>query len=81
MKTHSIVVSEVCKAMCEEYVDEVMTAHPHMKNGNYRQMVSTRNGTFQKYVATIDDKHITIRNSASSGSLYYKYTFFPASSY
>ena len=35
MKTLSIVVSEVCNAMCEEYVDEVMTAHSHLKNENY----------------------------------------------
>jgi len=37
---------EVCNAMCEEYVDEVMTAHSHLKNGNNWQMVSSRSGTF-----------------------------------
>jgi len=35
MKPLSIMVREVCNAMCEEYVDEVMTAPSHLKNGNY----------------------------------------------
>ena len=43
METFSI-VSEVCNAMCEEYVDEVMTAPSHLKNGNY----------FLNFLATID---------------------------
>ena len=58
MKTLSIVVREVCNALCEEYFDEVIP--PYLKNGNYWQMVSTRSGTFLNYVATIDDKHIAI---------------------
>ena len=45
-KTLYIVVMEVCNAMCEEYVDEVMTAPSHLKNGNNWQMVSSRSGTF-----------------------------------
>jgi len=35
MKTLAIMVREVCNAMCEEYVDEVMTVPSHMKNGNF----------------------------------------------
>ena len=33
-KLLSIVVREVCNVRCEEYVDEVMTAPPHLKNAN-----------------------------------------------
>ena len=47
--------------MCEDYVDEVMTAPSHLKNGNYLQMVSTISGTFLNYIATINDKQIAIR--------------------
>ena len=68
-------------AMCEVYVDEVMTAPSHLKNGNNWQMVCTRCVTFLNNVATIDVKHIAIRKRTSSGSLYYKYTVFSASSY
>jgi len=32
--------------MWEEYVDEVMAAPPHLKNGNNGQMVSSRSRTF-----------------------------------
>ena len=35
MKTLSKVAREVCNAMCEEYVDEVMTAPSHLNNGNH----------------------------------------------
>jgi len=65
MKTLSIVVREVCNAVCEEYVDEVMTVPSHLKNGNYWHMVCTRSGTFLNYVPTIDDKHIAIRKRTS----------------
>ena len=75
-KTLSRVARDVCNDMCEEYVDEVMTAPPQLKNGNNWQIVSTRIGTFLNCVAIIDDKHIAIRKRASSGSLYYKYKFF-----
>ena len=30
--TLSVVVREVCNAICEEFVDEVITAPPHLKN-------------------------------------------------
>ena len=40
-KTLSIVVREVCNAMYKKYVDEVMTAPPHLKNGNNWEMVSS----------------------------------------
>ena len=52
-KTLSIVVREVCNAMCEEYVDEVMTVPSHLKNGNYWHKVFTRSGSFLNY-RTID---------------------------
>ena len=77
-KTLSRVARDVCNDMCEEYVDEVMTAPPQLKNGNNWQIVSTRIGTFLNCVAIIDDKHI--RKRAISGSLYYKYNVFSASS-
>jgi len=58
--------------MCEEYVDEVMTGPPHLKNGNNWQMISSRSGTFLNCFATIDDKHIATIKRTSSVSLNYK---------
>jgi len=52
--------------MCEEYADEEMTAPPHLKNGNYWEMVSSRSGTFLNYVATFDDKHSHHKTSVNS---------------
>ena len=72
-------VREVCHAICEENVDEVMASPPHLKNRNNWQVVSERSGTFLNCVATIDGKHIANRKRDSSGSLYY--LFFSAASY
>ena len=69
-------VREVCHAICEEYVDEVMACPPHLKNRNNWQVVSARSGTFLNCVATIDGKHIANRQRDSSGSLYYNFIFF-----
>lgn len=71
--TLSVVVREVCQAICDEYIDEVMTAPATSEE--WKQLAD---GFFKKWnfpncVAAIDGKHIAIRKPASSSSLYYNY--------
>ena len=72
----SVMVREVCHAICEEYVDEVMTAPS--KPEELKQLADgfLNKWNFPNCVAAIDGKHIAIRKPASSGSLYYNYKGF-----
>lgn len=74
--TLSVVVRDVCHAICEEYVDEVMTAPSTPEE--WRQLADgfLKNWNFPNCVAAIDGTHIAIRKPASSGSLYYNYKGF-----
>ncbi|XP_052281075.1 putative nuclease HARBI1 [Dreissena polymorpha] len=74
--TLSVVVRDVMHAICEEYVDEVMTA-PSAPEG-WRQLADgfLKNWNFPNCVAAIDGKPIAIRNPASSGFSYYNYKGF-----
>ena len=79
--TLSVIVRDVCHAICEEYVDEVMTAPSTPKE--WRQLADgfLKNWNFPNCVAAIDGTHIAIRKPASSGSLYYIIRDSSASSY
>lgn len=74
--TLSVVVREVCQAICEEYADEVMTA-PSTPDG-WRQLSDGFywRWNFPHCVAAIDGKHVAIRKPPLSGSLYYNYKGF-----
>ena len=69
-------VREVCNAMCEEYVDEVITAPPYLKNENNWQIVSSKGWTFLNCAATIDGKLIANRKRANSCSNIIRIRFF-----
>ncbi|XP_052218322.1 uncharacterized protein LOC127835941 [Dreissena polymorpha] len=71
--TLSVVIRDVCHAICEEYVNGVMT--PLSTPEEWRQLADgfPKNWNFSNCVAAIDGTHIAIRKPASSGSLYYKY--------
>ncbi len=72
----SVVVREVCHAICEEYVDEVMTAPSTPEEWKQLADGFLDKWNFPNCVAAIDGKHIAIRKPASSGSLYYNYKGF-----
>ncbi|XP_048755473.2 uncharacterized protein LOC125666342 [Ostrea edulis] len=74
--TLSVVVREVCQAICEEYADEVMTA-PSTPDG-WRQLSDGFywRWNFPHCLAAIDGKHVAIRKPPLSGSLYYNYKGF-----
>ena len=68
--TLSVVVKEVCNAICEEYVDDFMTATSTTEEWTQLADDFLRKWNFSNYVAAIDGKHIAIRKPSSSGSLY-----------
>ncbi|XP_052281179.1 uncharacterized protein LOC127878691 [Dreissena polymorpha] len=74
--TLSVVVRDVCHAICEGYVDEVMTAPSTPEE--WRQLADgfLKNWNFPNWDAAIDGTHIAIRKYVSSGSLYYNYKGF-----
>ncbi|XP_052225019.1 uncharacterized protein LOC127840646 [Dreissena polymorpha] len=74
--TLSVVVRDVCHAICEEYVDGVMTAPSTPED--WRQLADgfLKNWNISNCVAAIDGTHIDIRKPASSGSLYHNYKDF-----
>ena len=67
----SVIVRKVCHAICEAYVDETMTAPT--SPDEWKQLA---HGFLAKWnipncVAAIVGKHVAIRKSSRSGSLYY----------
>ncbi|XP_052238350.1 uncharacterized protein LOC127849644 [Dreissena polymorpha] len=74
--TLSVVVRDVCHAICEEYVDEIMTAPSTHEERRQLADGFLENWNFPNCVADIDGKHITIRKPSSSGSVYYNYKGF-----
>ena len=58
--TLSVVVREVCKVMCEEYVDEVMTAPSTTEEWTQLADGFLEKWNFPNCVAAIDGKHVAI---------------------
>ena len=58
--TLSVVVREVCKVMCEEYVDEVMTAPSTPEEWTQLADSFLKKWNFPNCVAAIDGKHVAI---------------------
>ncbi|XP_052256439.1 uncharacterized protein LOC127861800 [Dreissena polymorpha] len=73
--SHYVVVRDVCHAICEEYVDEVMAAPSTPEE--LRQLADgfLKNWNFPNCVAAIDGKQIAIRKPSSSGCLYMYYNY------
>ena len=67
----SVVVREVCLAICEKYVDEVMTTPSTSEDWKKLADGFLKKWNFPNCVAAIDGKHISIRKPASSDGLYY----------
>ena len=65
----SIVVREVCQAICDKYMDELMKPRLHLKNGKPWQMDTSICGTSQTPLAPWTRSMLP--STAKSGSLYY----------
>ena len=74
--TFSVVIREVCNAICSEYVDEVMKAPSRSEEWTHLAEGFLKKWNFPNCVAAIDGKHIAIRKPPSSGSLYFEYKGF-----
>ena len=74
--TLSVVVREVCQAICDEYADEVMTAPSNPDAWRQLACGFYKRWNFPHCVAAIDGKHVAIRKPPLSGSLYYNYKGF-----
>ena len=72
----SIVVREVCQAICDEYAAEVMT--PPTTPIQWRPIAEgfMRRWNFPHTLAAIDGKHVAIKKPPRSGTLYYNYKGF-----
>ena len=74
--TLSLVVREVCRAIVEEYTDEVIT--PPTDPEEWRAIAEQffRRWHFPNFCGALDGKHIAIKKPARSGSMYYNYKEF-----
>ena len=74
--TLSVVVQEVCQAICDEYAAEVMTPRTTpMQWGTFADSFM-KGWNFPHTYAAIDGKHVAIRKPPKSGTLYYNYKGF-----
>ena len=72
----SIFVKEVCKAICDEFMDEVMK--PPSTEAEWQAIADgflTR-WNFPNCLGALDGKHVGVKCPANSGSLYYNYKGF-----
>jgi len=74
--TISIVVREVCQAICDEYMDEVMTPPTTPEEWQAIAEGFLKRWNFPHTIGALDGKHVAIRCPAKSGSLYYNYKGF-----
>ena len=72
----SIVVREVCQAICDEYMDEVMTPPTTPEEWQAIADGFQNRWNFPHTIGALDGKHVAIRCPAKSGSLYYNYKGF-----
>lgn len=72
----SIVVREVCQAICDEYMDEVMS--PPTTTEEWQAIADgyENRWNFPHTIGALDGKHVAIKCPARSGSLYYNYKGF-----
>ena len=72
----SIIVKEVCHAICDEFMDEVMK--PPTTQPEWQAIADgflTR-WNFPNCIGALDGKHVAVNCPANSGSLYYNYKGF-----
>jgi hypothetical protein len=74
--TMSVVVREVCQAIIDEYMDEVLT--PPVSPEGWQPIADTfmERWNFPHTCGALDGKHVAVRCPAKSGSLYFNYKVF-----
>ena len=74
--TMSVVVREVCQAIIDEYMDEVMTCPSTPEEWQPIADLFLERWNLPHTVGALDGKHVAVRCPASSGSVYFNYKGF-----
>ncbi|XP_060780515.1 putative nuclease HARBI1 [Neoarius graeffei] len=74
--TQSLVVREVCHAILDEYLDEMLTCPSTPEEWKEVADRFYQRWNFPHVLGALDGKHVAIRCPAESGSLYYNYKGF-----
>lgn len=74
--TISLAVREVCKAIYEEYRNEVLKVPSTAEGWKEKERGFATKWNFHHCVAAIDGKHVAIKKPPKSGSRYYNYKGF-----